>query len=401
MMKNNLEQMKMMLNSKESNVYLNSCEIKFKKNSDINKSENLDENNNKKIDNLNSLDLKVKNILSISSFEESQNNLELNEHEINNKVNSYNLNNKQQMNNYKEDIFKDNIIKINGLQLDNKIQQSNLKILELNIKSKIPKEIQEKGFFENKIFEQMDILIYDEKNNNYKYENKNSDASTINIDVAYCKYADEIPDNMKILNHEEINICKNEIIIPSESFNNLPKNYISYNLDKNQILDLENKMVKNLCVYELTDETPATSDYEETNDEYSEFDSPFLNKKKKKKLHPQWVSDKDYIRDKILEQNNNNKILEEIFGPRQRIEYLDINNIFSTSCSQFDIRGESADWKIDNTISSRRYNRHSRIDKIDEDIKIENNDEHSVFSNFKKTSRNLFNDFNYNNYAAQ
>ena len=84
-----------------------------------------------------------------------------------------------------------------------------------------------------------------------------------------------------------------------------------------------NNLIKDHCVYELTDETPDTSDLEDSNDCYIDF----LDKKKKK-TNPQWALDITYIKQKIIEQNNL-KLYQQVFGKREKT-LKSIGKLFKT-----------------------------------------------------------------------
>lgn len=236
-----------------------------------------------------------------------------------------------------------------------------------------------------------------------------TEINTIDIDINPNKINSnnnniQLEVNEKILilnpeiNNKEIKLVKVENSLETNKNNTKQESHYvqkdkcnTYDYEDSRVIEIGNNLVKKLCTYELTDETPNSSGYDETNDGIVDIsNTPFFNHKKKK-MNPEWALDKTYVREKILEQNSN-RLHEKVFGERHRIEYLDLRNIFSTASSEFDIRGDSADWKMDNTISSRRYNRQSRIHRIDEELN-DCNEENQIFSNFKKTSRNLYNDF--------
>lgn len=287
------------------------------------------------------IDLKIKKILNISSYDESQSNFSHSEREKDTIISSKNKNNHlNKSNNLAKGVLNIQIpITVNDYQ--EKINNKNTETLSNNNLENQRKE---------------EII------NNITQINPNNQSNE----------ADRILHNTQYKEKEESDI-------------QLEVKFITHDFQKSRIIEMGNNLIKDMCVYELTDETPNSSDMEDT-DDYLDF----LNQKKKK-TNPEWALDKTYIKKKIVEQNNL-KQNEEVFGKREKIEYLDLKNIFSTAGSEFDIRGESADWKMDNTISSRRYNRQSRIDKIEEEVN-DNNEEVHMFSNFKKTSRNLYNDF--------
>ena len=166
------------------------------------------------------------------------------------------------------------------------------------------------------------------------------------------------------------------------------------NFDNTQIVDIENRVVLNMCVYELTDESPHSSDCNSlSDDDINYLETPHFNcLKKKKKIYPNWVQDYNYIKSKVTDQYIN-KINEKVFG-KNKIENLDVNKVFYMYIPELEIRGESADWKLDNTRSSRRNNGKSKIEVIDENIYKEKNNWSEILSSFKQTKRNLFNDFN-------
>jgi len=286
--------------------------------------------------NIDLIDLKIKKILKISSFDESQS--DFTKSDIGKNL-IFSTNNKNRNNDH---------IEINGLY-SGKVHIQNITTQNPSQIANIDKNTQASPKITNLEDEQKKI-IPDFSQNNFIHQLHK-------------------PENM---------LQPSDNLEKEESDIQLENKCISHDFKKSRTKEIENNLVKKLCVYELTDETPKSSDYEESDDN------------KKKKRNPQWALDKIYIKQRILEQNDQN-IYEEVFGKRHKIEYLDLGNIFTNANSEFDIRGDSADWKMDNTMSSRRYNRQSRINRIDEEL----NDNHEIqmFSNFKKTNRNLYNDF--------
>ncbi len=355
---------------------------------DLNQSKKIKENNYMHIEQ------KIKDILKLSSYDESLSNNEQNYKEKlisdSKKIIDPKISNNNQMN--LTNVLKIELNKENKYNIPNSIQNNDL----LNLTNKINSQNTVPYIYKN-----LDLIEDMNENLKLNFYSDNlqkiilADKKNANSNNNYSHFHTMKINNIQDISNQSKNIeenvsSKNLISIAYKDKNHTP-NFDNVNFCKN----IENKTGTENLIYELTDETPGSSDYDDSNYDCLDIDSNFL---KKKKNVPQWARDKPYIKCKIFEQIENPNLSVEIFGKRKKIEYLDLKNIFSTACSNYDIRGESADWKIDNTMSSRRYNRFSRHEKNIEEIK-ENNEEQNVFSNFKKTSRNLFNDFNHNHYT--
>jgi hypothetical protein len=106
--------------------------------------------------------------------------------------------------------------------------------------------------------------------------------------------------------------------------------------------------------YEISDHSNSDDD-----DDYdSEFENLFNQTpgfnfpRKAKKEIPAWANDNNYILERVKYQQ---KFLnpKTIFG-EFKVENLDLNMIFSTEKSKYYRRGESADWRLDNTLVSNK-----------------------------------------------
>lgn len=110
---------------------------------------------------------------------------------------------------------------------------------------------------------------------------------------------------------------------------------------------MTNTLTKNLIEpeYEITDKS-------ESSDEDSDYknETPNFKREKKQKEIPKWAKDNNYIfkRTQYQKKYLNPKI---IFG-QCKIDHLNLNVIFYTEKQKYNKRGDSADWRLDNTLSS-------------------------------------------------
>jgi hypothetical protein len=115
------------------------------------------------------------------------------------------------------------------------------------------------------------------------------------------------------------------------------KNLFSKNLEN------ENFRKEPIMGYEITDHTGSDSD----------SDAIETSEHRKEKEIPTWASNLKFINALILEKNKPQNV-RKIFG-RLKVSNLDLNYIFNTNKKSYKIRGDSADWKHDNTNSSKIY----------------------------------------------
>jgi hypothetical protein len=192
------------------------------------------------------------------------------------------------------------------------------------------------SIFDTKIQHQPEKKIYSTK---YSHDNLYDDR--IKVENLKNKNLEKIqlPNFYKKKNNEK------------EEINNLTSNNINSNL--NQIPQQPTHKIYVEDEWEITDNSDSTSD-----DTDSIFDlniglkTPYF---KKKKTGPAWANDKAYLNKRVIEQKTLN--YKEIFG-KCKIDNLDLNLIFSEekyNCN----RGDSADWKLDNTLSSLDKNSES------------------------------------------
>ena len=140
------------------------------------------------------------------------------------------------------------------------------------------------------------------------------------------------------------------------SINNLPKKFFyqseTETTDENNNLLMNNFKNDNfgkvkITGYEITDQSGSSSSSE---NKISDNENDFF---KMKKTIPEWANDKNYLKQLILEKKSRDNILK-IFG-KLKISNLDLNLIFNTNKKSYKNRGDSADWKNDNTNSSKMY----------------------------------------------
>lgn len=276
-----------------------------------------------------------------------------------------------------------NICINNNMQKTNNISNNNLNANTKNVNFKIHQNDKSNNILNNN--------AYEPNNQNNKNKNlKNNLKNANNNNNIFCSNNNNFEINQRKDFHQ-INTNNN----PNDDSNHEMKSskiFHSQNFDESDRININNRILYELRNYELTDETPRTSDCDGDSDDYAN-ETPFFNKKRKQ--IPKWAEDKDNLDARVKNQNQKKTYLQ-VFGYNSKIEYLDLKNIFEITNPQLDVRGESADWKCDNTISSRRHNRLSRLEKIDEDFVENIHYEREIFSNFKKTNRNLYHDFNQN-----
>ena len=170
--------------------------------------------------------------------------------------------------------------------------------------------------------------------------------------------------------------------------NNLPKKcfYLSEaENEENKIVIMNNIENDNfgkvpITGYEITDHTGSGSSSDEN---YIKEDELL----KKKKI-PEWANDSMYIEELII-ANKSKENERRIFG-KLKISNLDLNLIFNTNKKTYKIRGDSADWKHDNTSSSKLFR---------EDIEIDNREKESISKKLVLESK--FNEIEYNTSALQ
>ena len=178
---------------------------------------------------------------------------------------------------------------------------------------------------------------------------------------------------------------------------NLPKKFFYYSeTEKNE--ENNNVMLNNIkndnygkvqiTGYEITDRSYSNSS---SDNKYSDDGIEFV---KKKKVIPDWAQDHVYLNNLITMKNTKeNKRL--IFG-KLRINNLDLNLIFNTNKKSYILRGDSADWKNDNTNSSKVFkedlintnNVDMLVNKLDLDTDLKDVDlcsgirESQIYNNF-------------------
>ena len=167
-------------------------------------------------------------------------------------------------------------------------------------------------------------------------------------------------------NHEQVEICKNKqmkkLMTPvpianevkqyNNNINENPGNMFTF--QKPQVIVTEEEIR-----YEISDDSGSSSDGEGEEDGinvYSKSKFPNFMMKKKKQI-PAWANDRAYLNSRVLDQKGIN--YREIFG-KCKIDNLDLNIIFSGEKVYDILRGESADWRLDNTISTAGKNSDSK-----------------------------------------
>jgi hypothetical protein len=150
----------------------------------------------------------------------------------------------------------------------------------------------------------------------------------------------------KSLSHKEADMhCSNNINLPKKCF------YLSEaENEENKMVMMNNIENGNfgkvpITGYEITDHSGSGSSSDEN---YISENEIF-----KKKIIPKWANDIEYIV-KLIKLNKNKSNERRIFG-KLKISNLDLNLIFNTNKKSYKNRGDSADWKHDNTSSSKMY----------------------------------------------
>lgn len=133
--------------------------------------------------------------------------------------------------------------------------------------------------------------------------------------------------------------------------------------------------------YEITDNSGSDSG-EDSDEDFGIQDKKFKiltpcfkPTAKRRKQIPDWANDNNYIMNRVNYQKTelNHR---EIFGVC-KIDNLDLNLVFSTEKARFYKRGDSADWRLDNTIRSSMTIRNS-IERLSN-----NNTNRQLFSDIK------------------
>ena len=187
--------------------------------------------------------------------------------------------------------------------------------------------------------------------NDYLSDNKNNKNSDnkhfINI------LTNSINNNINKNNlNSNIKLCNNNNINSTNNFynNEFPhQNYIHNvvltSTKKMNNLNVDNKDVKIKQKYEDDFE-----EYEMSEDSLEEEEESQVDKNK---FIPKWARDKEYINNRILEQDKDKNLVLKSFG-KFVVEQLNLNMIFETHNELFDIRNSTADWRDDDSLSKNK-----------------------------------------------
>lgn len=271
----------------------------------------------------------------------------------------------------------------NGLNLKNKNNHTNLQSESHNkVKILANKTFKENGAEVNSIVQ----------GNNFKSNNPSKQKITINNNNAQNQN-----NLMKSVQHNSNNFSQSKNI----------KNY-SQSYDSEKVCNIKNNITKTLTKkiidpgYEITDQSGSSSDDKKDSDSDDKlFGTPVFKNLKIPKYIPKWANDKKYINERVLYQKNYVDY-NTIFGIC-KVDNLNLNLIFTNTKKEYNQpRGDSADWKLDNTISSHTEEKNFEGGNSNNHYTFNNynsynaNTNFSVTKNMGSTNRKLLEVFNNN-----
>ena len=94
--------------------------------------------------------------------------------------------------------------------------------------------------------------------------------------------------------------------------------------------------------------------YEDDFEEYEMSDSSLKEEENEGlKFIPKWAQDKEYLYNKIMEQNKDKTLIEKSFG-KFVVEQLNLNMILETHDKKFEIRNSTADWRDEESFAKNK-----------------------------------------------
>lgn len=245
---------------------------------------------------------------SMLNHNETKTNIDVNNINNNNLINSNNtVKNSKIIENMLQTESKNKYISENTMQNTNSV---NINKQEYNIKSNTNNNI--------------NIYLNNLSN---KVNNNNSNNNNIQ-DIKF-----NFNNKMENSNNNSNNSSTFNYMNSTTTNNNINK---AYNNNNNNITTCIQEVSSSYNIgYQITDESDINSD-----DDDEVVNSKFI---------PEWANDKSYIRKAVETQIANNTI-NRVFK-REKIENFDLGIIFSNI--KIMTRGDSADWRLDNTISSK------------------------------------------------
>ena len=162
--------------------------------------------------------------------------------------------------------------------------------------------------------------------------NNNINKNNLNSNIKLCNNNNNINSTNNFYNNEfpHQNYIHNVVLTSTKKMNNL---------------NVDNKDVKIKQKYEDDFE-----EYEMSEDSLEEEEESQVDKNK---FIPKWARDKEYINNRILEQDKDKNLVLKSFG-KFVVEQLNLNMIFETHNELFDIRNSTADWRDDDSLSKNK-----------------------------------------------